>query len=443
MNTSNDHEAEHSQDGARHTLRLVVAAEVMRQRLDTAAQAFREHARIAGFRQGKAPLSMVAQQFGDQIRRRVLDNTIPEFVRAELEARDLRPLGSPTLGDVEFQAGEPLTFTVSFDTAPEVVLADTDLNATRPRLELSDEMIDEALANLRERAASLVPAGQGEGVSAGTYARCEIALFAKDGKGRKLLEENRYVHVGEEVAIPGLNAQLEGMTIGEERSFVTELADNYPNSLLAGKEVRCRAQVTEIKCRQLPTIDDDFAKDLGFDDLGGLRIKVGEDLKSSLEAKADREVEQQLLDQLRTNNPVDVPGSLVEARLDEMSQRFASDVAQQGVDPREAVNWAEFRAENQARASDGVAEEMLLDRIAEDEQIVVEDDAVTDEIRSQLISSGGGNERSLPSVVQQMRKEGAFEGLRMTMRRRLALDHLRGRATIIDDGGENVSVSGA
>ncbi len=438
-----DHQAEYSHDGVQHTLRLVVPAEIMRQRLDAAAQGFREHARIAGFRRGKAPLSMVAQQFGDQIRQRVLDDAIPEFVRAELQARDLQPLDSPALDEVEFRAGEPLTFTVRFDTAPEVIIVDTDLSATRPRLELTDEMVDEALANLRERAASLAPASEGDGVSAGNYARCDIALFAKDGKGRKLMEENRYVHVGHEQAIPGLNAQLEGLTVGEERTFVTELADTYPSSLLAGKEVRCRLKVTEIKSRQLPTIDDDYAKDLGFDNLAALRVKVGEDLKQSLEAKAQRQVEQQLLDQLRMKNPVEVPRSLIERRLDEMSQRFASDLAQQGVDPREAVNWAEFRAENQARASDGIADDMLLDRIADDEQLVVDDELVTAEIRSQIAQSEGGNKRPLAAVVQQMRKEGAFERLRTTMRRRLALDHLQGRATITDDGGENASVSGA
>ncbi|HJO04757.1 MAG TPA: trigger factor [Acidobacteriota bacterium] len=443
MTASMDHEAEHSHEGVHHTLRLVVPAETMRQQLDTAAQAFREHARLAGFRRGKAPLSMVAQQFGDQIRQRVLDNAIPELVRAELEARELQPLDSPTLGEVEFRAGEPLTFTVSFDTAPEVTIVDLDLSATRPHLELTDEMIDEALGNLRERAASLAPAPEGEGISAGTYARCEIALFAKDGKGRKLLEENRYVHVGQEGAIPGLNTQLEGLTVGQERTFVTELADTYPNALLAGKEVRCRVQVAEIKSRQLPAIDEDFAKDLGMDDLAALRAKIAEDLKQSLEAKAEREVEQQLLDQLRKKNPVEVPASLIERRLDEMSQRFASDLARQGVDPREAINWAEFRAENRERASDGIADEMLLDRIADDEQLVVDDEQVTAEIRSQLEQSEGGNERPLPSVVQQMRKEGAFEGLRITMRRRFALDHLQDRATITQDGGENASVSGA
>ncbi len=442
MSTTNDHEAEHSQDGVRHTLRLIVPAELMGQRLEMAAQAFREHARIAGFRRGKAPLSMVTQQFGDQIRQRVLDETIPEFVRSELQARELHPLDSPALGDVEFSPGAPLTFTVSFDTAPEVVVADAELTATRERPQLSDEIVDEALSNLRERAASLAPAGEEEGIAAGMFARCEIALFAKDGKGRKLLEENRYVRVGEERAIPGLNVQLEGLTVGEERTFVTELADTYPNSLLAGKEVRCRVQVVEIKRRQLPTIDDDFAKDLGFDDLAALRAKAGEDLTVSMEAKAERALEQQLLDQLRIKNPVDVPDSLTERRLDEMSQRFASDLAQQGVDPREAIDWAEFRAENRQRASDGIAEEMLLDRIADDEEIIVDDGAVTGEIRSQLEQNEGGNERSLASVVQQMRKEGAFEGLRITMRRRLALDHLQDRATITDDGGENASVSG-
>ena len=147
MTASMDHEAEHSHEGVHHTLRLVVPAETMRQQLDTAAQAFREHARLAGFRRGKAPLSMVAQQFGDQIRQRVLDNAIPELVRAELEARELQPLDSPTLGEVEFRAGEPLTFTVSFDTAPEVTIVDLDLSAIRPHLELTDEMIDGFLAN--------------------------------------------------------------------------------------------------------------------------------------------------------------------------------------------------------------------------------------------------------------------------------------------------------
>ena len=437
-----DHKAEYSRNGIHHTLQLVVSAETMRQRLDATAQAFRENARLAGFRRGKAPLSMVAQQFGDQIRQRVLDNAIPEFVRIELEERDLRPLDTPALSEVEFRPDESLMFTVSFDTAPEVIVANTDLSATRSRPELTDEMVDEALANLRERAASLAPASADESISAGKYARCEIALFAKDGKGRKLLEENRYVHVGQERAIPGLNSQLEDLTVGEERTFVTELADDYPNSLLGGKEVRCRVQVTEIKSRQLPTIDDDFAKDLGFDDLDELRIKVSKDLRKSLEAKTEREVEQQLLDQLRKKNPVEVPGSLIERRLDEMSQRFASDLAQQGVDPREAVNWAEFRAESRERACDGIAEDLLLDQIAEDEQLVVDDEAVTGEIRSQLAHSEGGNKQSLPAVVQQMRKEGAFEGLRKTIRRRFALDHLQDHATISDDGGENTSVSG-
>jgi len=442
MSEQTANEVEHSQDGVRHTLRIVVPAADMTERVDAATKAYRTNAKMPGFRPGKAPLSMVRQQYGKDIRKHVLDHMLPEVLSGELEARELHPLDSPELADVQFEPGTDLDFTVRFDTAPNVEISNTELTASRPAVEVTDEMIDEALGQLRDRGGRLVTAGD-DPAAEDMFARCEIALLPTDGKGKKLAEEDRFVRVGHESAIPGLNDELPGMREGEEREFLTTLGEQYPNAILAGKEVLCRIVLAELKVRQLPDVDDDFAKDLGEEDLEALRGRVAEDIKGNLDNNADRAVQDQLLESLRLANPVDVPESLIERRLDEMSRRFANDLAQQGIDPRQALDWEAFRKEQRGTAANSIAEEMLLDRHAKDQEIEVEDDAVEEEIRRQVEQSEGGNERPVASLIQQMRKEGSFDGLRITLRRRLALDHLRDHATIDIDSGENPSVSGS
>lgn len=442
MSEETANEVEHSQDGVRHTLRIVVPAADMAERVDAATQAYRSRAKMPGFRPGKAPLSMVRKQFGKDIRKHVLDHMLPEVLSSELETRELHPLASPELADVQFEPGSDLDFTVRFDTAPNVEVHNTNLQATRPAVEVTDEMIDEALGQLRDRGGRLVPAGN-DPAAEDMFARCKITILPKDGKGKKLAEEDRFVRVGHEGAIPGLNDQLPGMHEGEDREFVTTLGSQYPNAILAGKEVLCRVVLAELKVRQLPELDDDFAKDLGEDDLAALRGRVTEDIQANLDNNADRAVQDQLLEALRVANPVDVPGSLVERRLDEMSKRFANDLAQQGIDPRKALDWEVFRREQHDTASNSIAEELLLDRFAEDDGIEVDDNAVEQEIHQQAEQSEGGKKRPVASLIQQMRKEGSFDGLRITLRRRLALDHLRTHATIDSDSGENPSVSGS
>ena len=433
------HRATHSQDGVRHTLEIEIPAETMAQRIDAVARAYRERVRLPGFRKGKAPLAMVRQQYAEEIRERVLDRIIPEYVTRELQARGLEPLAAPELAGVEFPPNGPLSFTVRFDTAPEVTVKESRFRVRRPHVQVTDEMVQQALEELRDRAARLVPVQEGAVVADGSYARCRIVLLPRDGKGKKLAEEDRFVHVGAERAIPGLNEQLPGLRVGEQREFVTELASSFPNALLAGKEVLCRVRVEELKQRQLPELDDDLAREVGVDSLAVLRERVAEDLRRRLEREADQAVDEQLLEQLRQANPVPVPDSLIERRLEQMARRLARGLAEQGIDPRGMIDWQAFRREQRGAAADGVAEEMLLDRIAEQEGIEVDDEAVREEIVRQLGEREGGNPRPAAPVIQQMRKDGSFEALRLSLRRRRALEALRARATIEPDGGDQTA----
>ena len=433
-----EHEAEVDQVGSRVTMKIMISAEEASSNIDEVSKIFQERAKMQGFRRGKAPINMIRQRYRDEIRENVLDQLIPLHIGNEIKARGLKPIHNPMLEDVNFEPGHPLTFTAKFDVQPEVEIAGyKNLTASKTVRLVEDKAVDSAVSNMREQAAKLESVEDG-GILAGDYAIVKIALFPRDGKGKKLAEEERFVHVGEERSIPSLNTQLEELKKGDTRKFVTKLGESYPNDLLADKEVTCRVEVQEIKRRHLPPVDNDLARDLGFADLSELREKTKENYAAHMEEEAQRDVARQLMDQVIAVNPVDPPESLIEARLDHSMQRAAEDLARQGVDPRHSVDWAAYRAENEPHAKRAVTEEILFDAIVNVEGIEIEDAEVIAEIEKH---QEGQPEGTAASVAQRMRQDGSFDGLRRAMLRRRALDLVKSHATIetVEAGPESTT----
>lgn len=422
-----EHEASAERSGARVDMKITVSAEEVSSAMDEVAIVFRRRAKIEGFRRGKAPMGMIRQRFAEEIRENAFERIIPLHVGHEIKAREFKPIHNPILEDVDFEPGTPLLIKVHFDIEPEVEVSGyTDLTATKRVRPVSEESVETAVSSMREQAAKLDSVDEG-GIEPGDYAVVRIELFPRGGKGKRLAEDERVVHVGEERSIPALNTQLEGLEKGATREFVTTLGDSYPSDLLAGKEVSCRIEVQDIKRRHLPAVDDELARDLGFADLEELRAKTRENYAAHLDEEAERDVARQLMDQVIAAHQVDPPQSLVDSRLDHSMQRAAEDLARQGVDPRNSVDWVAHRAENRPHAERAVTEEILLDGIAEAESISVEDAEVTAEIEKH---QEGQPEGATAHAVQQMRQDGSFDSLRRAMTRRRALDFVKGHATI-------------
>jgi trigger factor len=406
---------------------LTIAADQVAEAIDEVAGMFRQRAKMQGFRRGKAPMAMIRQRFAEEIRENVLDQLIPLHVGHEIKARGLKPLHNPMLEKVDFEPGTPLLVELYFDVRPEVAVTGyNDLTATKTVRPVSEDAVEKAVADMREQAAKLESIDE-DGIEEGDYVVVRIELFPREGKGKKLAEEERFVHVGEERSIPALNTQLVGHKRGAQREFVTELGESFPNDLLAGKEVLCRLQVREIKRRRLPPVDDDMARDLGFADLAELRARTRDNYARHLEEEAQRDVARQLMDRIIAANRVDTPESLVDARLDHSMQRAAQDLARQGIDPRHSVDWGAYRAENRTHAERAVTEEILLDAIADAEGLAVQDADVLAEIERH---QEGQPQGTAQRIAQQMRQDDSFEGLRRAMLRRRALDFVKSHATI-------------
>jgi len=429
-----EHEAEVEKVGSRVTMKITVPAETVSSHVDEVASIFRQRSKLQGFRRGKAPMSMIRQQFKGEIEERVLEHMLPQHIGAEIRTQEFKPIHNPVLDNVDFEPGKPLTLEAHFDVEPEVEVGGyTDLTGTKTVMKVTDEAVESALGELRERAAKLDAVDEDDEIQVGDYVSVSMSLFPRDGKGKKLAEEDRLVKVGEERAVPGLNTQLEGQKAGSTREFVTELGDSYPNDLLAGKEVTCRVDVREVKRRVLPAVDDEMARDLGFADLDELRKQTHEDYLKHVDERAETDLARQLMDQVLAANEFDVPESMVETRLEQSIQRTAEELARQGIDPRNSFDWAGYRADNLPHAQRAVSEEIALDGIVDAEGLEVEDAEVLAEIENQM---GGQGEAATAALAQRMRKEGSFDGLRRAMLRRRALDFVKSHATI-----ETVEVS--
>ena len=248
-------------------LTIEVPAEVVAKEFDRVAKDFKKHANLPGFRKGKAPLSLIKRRFAGDIKGEVVQKLVPETYDQAIKDRELKPLGQPNLENLAVKEGEPLVFDAHFEVNPEIVLPKyKKLSVQVARQEVSVEDIDKELETLRERNAQLVAVED--------RASEDGDLVSVDLRGEYLLddetspvpdpisEEGVVVHLGDEQTQKDFSEALTGVREGDEKSFEVEYPEDYPEKKLAGQRVRFSVKVGEIKCKALPELNDDFAKDL-------------------------------------------------------------------------------------------------------------------------------------------------------------------------------------
>ena len=199
---------------------------------------------------------------------------------------------------------------------------------------------------------------------------------------------------------------------------------------MAGKDVTYHVSVKEVRRKVLPTLDDEFAKDLGeFDSLDALRTRVRGDLESEAEESGRRQLRNELLAQLATRVTFPIPESLVEREIDRRLEEFARQLVQQQIDPRQAgIDWGQFREAQREAARGSVASALVLDELSKRESLTVSDEDVDKEIEQFASQSG----RTPAAVRAQIEKEGGLGRLTAGLRREKAVDLALSRAKMTD-----------
>ena len=401
-----------------------VPFEELKPSLDAAIKHIGEHIQVPGFRKGKVPARIIEQRVGRAaVLEEAVNNALPDFYGQAIEANSVRPLGQPEITDLQVPAtdGEDFSFTAEVDTRPEIDLPDfSDIELTVDEATVADEDVEERLNDLRARFGTLK--GVDRAVEDGDFVSIDLAATI-EGEEIDAVKGVSY-EVGSKNMLDGLDEALVGMTADETKSFTAPLAGGDRE----GQDAECVVTVTAVKERELPELDDEFAQLASeFDTL--------EDLKADLVKKAEIDAKfaqgvaarDQLLDAILDKVEVPIPDGVVEAEVHshlEGEGRLEDDV---------------HRAEVDESTRKGLKTQLLLDAIAEKEEVQVQQA----ELIEFLVMSSQQYGMDPNAFAQQIDKDGQIPAMVAEVARRKALATVLEKVSVKDTAGNVVDLNEA
>lgn len=296
-------------EGAERLLQISVDADEVRAATERTARRYATKVRLPGFRAGKAPPQMVLKRFADAIRQETIEHLVQEAYKTILERENLKVAAQPHIHDLKFNEGEPLTFDLHVEVRPEIDLTRVNgFRVTRSERTVSDENVREMLEQMREQRATWTPVeerpNEGDLVT--------VQLSTTDDAGAMSEPQEYKIVLGSGSAIPGIEELIMETAPGAEAERAVRWPDDFPDEAQRGKTKMVRLTLTDVKRKQLPDLDDAFAREVGdFESLDALRKTVRSDLEESAKREGDAELRQKLLDEIIGANAFDVPKSWV------------------------------------------------------------------------------------------------------------------------------------
>ncbi len=411
-------------DPLHRTISVELPWDMVAEELDREYGKLAKRVQLKGFRKGKVPRNVLRQRFGNQVRADVQSRLIQEAYEAVLIQNGIQPVAQPELDTGALREGEPYAFSAKVEVQPAVELKQiSGFDVAVEQAEPDEEMIAEEIDRLREARAVLVPIERDEA------RKGDVAILgyraSRDGVPLEGGEKKSHeVVLGAGNTVTGFDDQVIGMQVGERKEFDLEFpTENVPESV-AGKTVHFEVELEALKTRELPELNDDFAKDLGEKDVetaADVRAMVERRLREGLVNKAERDAKTKLIDQLIAANPFPVPPALVERQKAAMIQELQGVLRMQGVPPDKIQEYSQkMFADLEPRAEREVASSLLLDAVADKEGISIAA-ADLDRHLEQVAAKSGQNLAQLKALYAD---EGRKRELEISLRREKVVEHL-------------------
>lgn len=410
-------------------LRVEVPQEQVAKALDKAYLKVRKDIALPGFRKGRVPRNILEKRFGVEILYEEAANILlQETYPQALEEHNLQPVDHPQVDVEQIDQEQPFIYTATVTVMPELKLGQyKDLKIPREQAEVTDEDVAGELENLRNSQARLLTL---EGVDAVAAQGDQVIIDfvgCLDGKEFEGGAGSNYPLVlGSGSFVPGFEEQLIGSKPGDKVNVKVSMPAEYHSEELAGKEVEFEVDVKEVKRKELPALDDDFAKDLGeYSSLEELRNSLRERLENRAKNLADQELRQKVLERVRDNAQVDIPEVLIENEIEAMIRQMENRFRQQGLKFEDYLNYSgrsleDIKAEMRPEAEINVKTELLLDTVAKVENISVEP-ADLDKEAAQLAEVYGQDADKLRKALEA---GGQLSGIRQAILHRKVMDFL-------------------
>ena len=401
-------------EGLERLLEVSVPVETVRDAEDKAARKYATQARLPGFRPGKAPAAIVRKKFGEAIRQAALETLVQDAFKEVMEREKLQPASQPHVHDLQFAEGKPLTFELHVEVRPELKLErTTGFRVKRPHQEIGETQLQEQLDALRDQRAAWSPV-EGQPMP-GDQVTVNLAT-AEDGGSMSEAKEYRLV-IGEGQAIAAIEELILEAKPGQTIERPVKWPDDFPDEAQRGKTKPVRVELLDVKRKSLPALDDAFAREVGdFDSLEALRTAVRADLQSHAERDTESQLRQQLLDEVISANPFDVPEGWVVELSDAYLKQFQVPEAERG----------RFAAEFRPVAERQVRRDLVIETIAEREGLTATEADIDDRV-ADVASKRGSN----PSeVYASLQKAGRLREIERSITEEKVFSWLKERNTV-------------
>jgi trigger factor len=421
----------------RKEFKIEIAAEDVRAEYDRVSDRYAQLANVPGFRKGHAPRGVVRTRYKNEIRSEVLQNIVPEAVNRALTESGLNVIGEPEVHldneGLDKFGDQPVSLHAHVEVLPEVSLGEyKGLSVARRVRPITDETVERMLEDLRESSASLQPvedrgAEVGDTVTVNFHGRYIVPPEAED-----IDVEEVDVVLGGEGVVEAFTENLVGVRPDEAKTFTVKYPEDFTSRGLAGKEIEYTAKVLAVRRKELPEVDDEWARSLGeeIDSVESLRGRVRENLTQRAHHESERRLRDDLLGQLVASHRFEVPDSLVEYQTNQLLQSAVRDMMQRGMDPRSGeLNWEALREMMRERAGEDLRGSLLLEQVAEAEQLEVTDE----EVEAEIQSIAEGTRQTVEQVRAALTKQGGERSIADRLRNRKALDFLVENANVRDE----------
>jgi trigger factor len=366
-----------------------------------------------------------------------LRELLPEAVNTAIGEHSLATIGEPDVQldnneALERLGEEPITFKVGVEVFPEIKLDKyKGIEAVRRTRPVEEADVEKMMEGLRDASASLQPVEDRGAEPGDTVTINVLGKFVDNPDEEDIKADDVEVVLGGEGVQQEFTDNLQGTKPDDSKSFLVSYPEDFTSKGLAGKKVQYDAQVTAVRRKELPEVDDEWAKSLGddFDSVETLRTKIREDLVKRSASESDHRVRADVMKTLLEAHRFEVPQTLVDHQTSQRLENIVRDMIGRGIDPRSRdVNWEAAREELKVQAEEDVRASMLLEQIAEEEKIEVSDEEVEAEIDAISIASRQPKEQ----VRAVLTKDGGERSIAHRLRNRKALDVLRENARVTD-----------
>ncbi len=420
-------------------IKIEIEGDAVRASYDHITDRYAKLANVPGFRRGHTPTSVIRTRFRDEIRGEVLRELVPQAIQDAIQENALNVIGEPDIHlenseGLKLDGSEPVRLHAHVEVLPEVELGEyKNLEAARRTRPVTGEDVERVIEGLREASAALQPVEDRPSQAGDTVTVDVHGVFVDEPEAEPINVTEVDVVLDGEGVQEEFTDNLTGVSVDEVKTFTVNYPEDFTSKGLAGKSVEYSAKITAVRVKELPELDDEWARSLGeeYESLEILRGKVEEDLHNRSRHEAEQRMRGEVMSKLVEAHPFEVPPSLVEYQADQLLESVARDMMMRGIDPRgqEASFWQSAREQLKPQAVRDLRGSMLLESIADKENIAVSDEEIEAEIKALAEAS----RRTTEQVRDALTKQGGERSIADRLRNRKALDLVVENARVTDE----------